>query len=223
MLKSFLVGLAGLGLSTLVSAAPLTEGKDYTVSPNPVELSADNTKINVTEIFWYGCPHCYDLEEPLNAWVAELPDDVDFERMPATLGDTWVKHATAFYAAKQLGILDKVHADFFDALHQQGQKLTEPDDIAEFFSNYGVSKEDALSALNGFGVKSELNRASAAMRNLELMGVPALIVDNRYIVSPSSAGSLENMPKVAEALIDQVREERAAGTDDSEQDEANQE
>ncbi|MBY6031348.1 thiol:disulfide interchange protein DsbA/DsbL [Halomonas sp. DP8Y7-1] len=210
MLKSLMMGLVGLGLSTMAAAAPVTEGKDYTVAPNAVQLGSDDSKINVTEVFWYGCPHCYALEDPLNAWVADLPEDVEFERMPATLGETWVKHARAFYAAQQLEILDEVHEDFFDAIHQEGEQLTDPDDIAAFFSDYGVSEEDALKALDGFGVKSQINRASATMRNLQLMGVPALIVDGRYIVSPSNAGSLDNMPRIAEALVEQVREEREA-------------
>jgi len=210
MLKSLIVGLAGLGLSTLVSAAPLTEGEDYTLAPNAVEFGSQDGKVNVTEIFWYGCPHCYSLEDPLNAWVADLPENVEFDRMPATLGANWTKHAVAFYAAEQLGILDDVHEDFFDAIHQEGQQLTDPDDIAAFFSDYGVSEDDALKALDGFGVKSQVNRANAAMRNLELMGVPALVVDGRFIVSPSTAGSLENMPKIAAQLIEQVRQEEAA-------------
>ncbi|MBN8412934.1 thiol:disulfide interchange protein DsbA/DsbL [Halomonas denitrificans] len=210
MLKSLMMGLVGLGLSTMAAAAPVTEGKDYTVAPNTVQLGSDDSKINVTEVFWYGCPHCYALEDPLNAWVADLPEDVEFERMPATLGETWVKHARAFYAAQQLEILDEVHEDFFDAIHQEGEQLTDPDDIAAFFSDYGVSEDDALKALDGFGVKSQINRASATMRNLQLMGVPALIVDGRYIVSPSNAGSLDNMPRIAEALVEQVREEREA-------------
>ncbi|KJZ08797.1 MULTISPECIES: thiol:disulfide interchange protein DsbA/DsbL [Halomonas] len=211
MLKSLMMGLAGLSLSTMAVAASITEGEDYTVAPNQVELGSDDGKINVTEVFWYGCPHCYSLEDPLNAWVAELPDDVEFERMPATLGETWVKHAKAFYAAQQLEILDEVHEDFFDAIHQEGEQLTEPADIAAFFSDYGVSEEQALKALDGFGVKSQINRASATMRNLELMGVPALIVDGRYIVSPSTAGSLDNMPRIAEALVEQIRSEQESG------------
>lgn len=218
MLKHLLVGLAAFGLSTLTAAAPV-EGQDYTVLDTPVKTQVDDNQIEVTGVFWYGCPHCYNLEEPLNAWVAELPEDVTFNRLPATMGDAWVKHAFAYYAAEDLGILDKVHDDFFEALHEQGKRLTDPDDIAAFFSNYGVSEEDALKALNSFGVKSQVSKANTRMRGMELMGVPALVVDGRYVISPSSAGSLDNMPLIAGSLIEQIREERGtAANDDSQTD-----
>ncbi|HSH48034.1 MAG TPA: thiol:disulfide interchange protein DsbA/DsbL [Halomonas sp.] len=208
MLKPLLVGLVTLGLSTITAAANLIEGQHYTVLDTPLKTQVEDGQIEVTVAFWYGCPHCYSLEEPLNAWVAELPEDVSFNRLPATMGDAWIKHAVAYYAAEDLGILEQVHSDFFAALHEQGKRLTDADDIATFFSGYGVSKEDALSALNSFGVKSQVNQANARMRAMQLMGVPALMVDGRYVITPRSAGSLDNMPQIAAALIDQVRSER---------------
>lgn len=209
MLKSLLVAIAGLGLSTLASAAPLVEGEHYTVLDEPVETQVADDRIEVTEAFWYGCPHCYNLEDPLNAWVAEQPEDVAFQRMPATMGGDWNQHALAFYAAQELDILDAIHDDFFHAIHEDGQSLTEVDDIAAFFSDYGVSEDEARQALTSFGVKSQVNQAHARMRAMQLRGVPALIVDGRYVVTPGQAGSLENMPQIAGALVEQVREERA--------------
>lgn len=207
MLKQWMAVVAGLSLSTLTLAAPVA-GQDYKVLDTPVKTDVENGKIEVTEVFWYGCPHCYDLEGPINAWAADLPEDVVFERLPATMGDVWVRHAVAFFAAKQLGILDKTHEDFFDAIHQDGKKLIDEDDIAAFYSNYGVSEEEAKKALNSFGVKSQVNQAHAKMRGYQLMGVPALVVDGRYVITPDSAGSLENMPQVASALIEQERGEQ---------------
>lgn len=209
MFKPLLVAIAGLGLSTLVSAAPLVEGEHYTVLDEPVETRVADDRIEVTEAFWYGCPHCYNLEDPLNAWVAEQPEDVAFQRMPATMGGDWNQHALAFYAAQELDILDAVHEDFFHAIHEEGQSLTEVDDIAAFFSDYGVSEDEARQALTSFGVKSQVNQAHARMRAMQLRGVPALIVDGRYVVTPGQAGSLDNMPQIAGALVEQVREERA--------------
>lgn len=176
---------------------------------NPVETRVEDGQVAVTEAFWYGCPHCYNLEEPLNAWVAEQPEDVVFQRMPATMGGDWNTHAFAFYAAEQLGILEELHGDFFHAIHEEGRRLTSEDDIAAFFSDYGVTEDAAREALSSFGVKSQVNQAHARMRQMQLMGVPALIVDGRYLVSPSTAGSLGNMPQIAGALVEKVREERA--------------
>lgn len=209
MFKTLMVALAGLGVSSLVAAQSLVEGQHYEVLGNAVETRVAEDQIEVTEVFWYGCPHCYRLQESLTPWLADLPEDVSVVHMPATMGGDWNKHAAVYYAADELDLIDEVHADIFNAIHEQGRSLTEPDDIADFFSDYGVSAEEARQALDSFGVRSQVNQAHSRMRTMQLMGVPALVVDGRYVVSPSSAGSLENMPQVAEALIDMVRESRS--------------
>ncbi|KFC50798.1 MULTISPECIES: thiol:disulfide interchange protein DsbA/DsbL [Halomonadaceae] len=209
MLKTLMVALAGLGLSAAVSAQELVEGQHYTLLESPVATQVDDDQIEVTEAFWFGCPHCYRLQTSVNEWYETLDDDVSIVKMPATMGGDWNTHATAFYAAQSLGIEEELHQDFFDAIHQDGRSLTEADDIADFFSDYGVSEEEAQKALTAFSVRSEVNKANSRMRDMRLMGVPALIVDGRYVVSPQSAGSLENMPQIADALIDKVRSERA--------------
>lgn len=208
MFKTLMVALAGLGLSAAVSAQEVVEGQHYELFESPVETHADEGKIAVTEVFWFGCPHCYRLQKPVNEWYETLDDDVSVEHMPATMGGDWNTHATAFYAAESLGIEDELHADFFNAIHQENQSLTGSDEIAAFFANYGVSEEEAKQALTDFSVRSEVNDANQRMREMKLMGVPALVVDGRFLVTPSSAGSLENMPKIAEALVEQVRAER---------------
>lgn len=208
MFKTLLVALTGLSLSAAVSAQELVEGKDYTLLESPVATQVDEGQIEVTEVFWFGCPHCYRLQTPANEWYDTLEDDVSVIHMPATMGGNWNTHATAFYAAESLGIEEDLHADFFDAIHQDGRKLTDSDEIAEFFSDYGVSEEDAKKALTSFNVRSDVNKANSRMREMRLMGVPALVIDGRFVVTPSSAGSLENMPQVAEALIERVRTER---------------
>ncbi|HSP30977.1 MAG TPA: thiol:disulfide interchange protein DsbA/DsbL, partial [Halomonas sp.] len=165
--------------------------------------------IEVTEVFWFGCPHCYRLQAPVNEWYETLEDDVSVEHMPATMGGDWNTHATAFYAAESLGIEEELHADFFNAIHQEERSLTEPDEIADFFADYGVSEDEAKQALTAFNVRSEVNKANSRMREMKLMGVPALVIDGRYVVTPSTAGSLDNMPQIADALVEQVRAERA--------------
>ncbi|RUR31266.1 thiol:disulfide interchange protein DsbA/DsbL [Vreelandella nanhaiensis] len=209
MFKTLMVAMAGLGLSAAVSAQELVEGQDYTLLDPPVATQVDDDQIEVTEVFWFGCPHCYRLQTPVSEWYETLDDDVSVVHMPATMGGNWNIHANAFYAAQSLGIEEDLHADFFDAIHQDGRELTDSDEIAEFFANYGVSEEDAKKALTSFNVRSQANKANSRMREMRLMGVPALVVDGRYVITPSTAGSLENMPQVAEALIERVREERA--------------
>lgn len=207
LLQSALLAVVGLGLSTLASAN-LVEGQHYEVLPQPVETRVDEGQIEVTEAFWYGCPHCYNLQESVTAWYETLDDDVSVVHLPATMGGDWNTHAVMFYAAESLGILEEAHADIFAAIHEEGQRLNSTDGIARFLSQYGVSEEEARQALDAFAVKAQVNQAHARMRAMRLMGVPALIIDGRYLVTPSSAGSLANMPQIADALIERVRQER---------------
>lgn len=213
MLKSVIVALAGLGLSAAVSAQTLTEGEDYKRLETPVQTQVDDGRIEVTEVFWFGCPHCYRLQPLVSDWYETLPDDVAVVHMPATMGGAWNVHAGAFYAAQELGIEEKLHDDFFDAIHKQDRSLTDTDKLATFFANYGVSEEAAREALDSFGVKSRVNQAHARLRNMRLKGVPALVVDGRYVVTPQSAGSLANMPEIAGTLVERVRS--ADSADDS--------
>ncbi|MGJ7458189.1 thiol:disulfide interchange protein DsbA/DsbL [Halomonas sp. MA07-2] len=209
MFKPLMFALAGLGLSSLATASPLVEGQHYEVLPQTVETRVGEGQIEVTEAFWYGCPHCYNLQQHVTAWYETLGDDVSVVHLPGTMGGDWNKHAAAFYAAEELGIAEAVHADFFDAVHQQNRRLTEVDDVADFYSDYGVSADEARQALGSFAVKSKVNQAHSRLRAMRLMGVPAIVVDGRYLVTPSSAGSLSNMPQIADALIEKVREERS--------------
>ncbi|MDC8805164.1 thiol:disulfide interchange protein DsbA/DsbL [Halomonas pacifica] len=210
MLKPLMASLALVGLAGLAQAqsTPLVEGEHYEVLVNPVATVVEADQIEVTEAFWYGCPHCYRLQSSLADWYPTLDDDVSVVHLPATMGGDWNTHAGVFYAADDLGILEEVHAEIFDAIHQQGERLTDTDEVAAFFAEHGVDEAEAREALTSFGVRSQVNQAHARMRAMRLMGVPALVIDGRYLVSPSSAGSLENMPQIAEALIDKVRQER---------------
>ncbi|HBA00578.1 MAG TPA: disulfide bond formation protein DsbA, partial [Halomonas sp.] len=116
MLKTLMVALAGLGLSAAVSAQELVEGQHYTLLESPVATQVDDDQIEVTEAFWFGCPHCYRLQTSVNEWYETLDDDVSIVKMPATMGGDWNTHATAFYAAQSLGIEEELHQDFFDAI-----------------------------------------------------------------------------------------------------------
>ncbi|RKR07451.1 thiol:disulfide interchange protein DsbA [Kushneria sinocarnis] len=201
--------LAGLLFSGLAMAADSGD-KGYTTLDEPVQTSAPDGKIAVTEVFWYGCPHCYDLERPLENWVGQLSDDVVFNRVPAPLGKTWAKHAAAYYTAEELGILDRTHLAFFDAIHKQGKRMTGDEAIADFYSNYGVERQKVLDTLNSFGVKSELNQAMSKVKSWQVMGTPTIVVAGKYKVSPQSAQGIDNMLDVTDRLIERVREQRSS-------------
>ncbi|WP_414502112.1 thiol:disulfide interchange protein DsbA/DsbL [Zymobacter sp. IVIA_5232.4 C2] len=210
MIKKLMTLICGVGLAFMALTA---QASDYKTLDTPVDVQVPAGKIKVEEIFWYGCPHCYEFEPTFTKWVAEQKDDVVVDRMPAPLGRLWATHARAYYAAKALGIYDKVHEPFFNAV-QQRQPLNDDEHIAEFFSHYGVSKDDALKALQSFGVKSQINIASSALRSYGLMGVPAIVINGKYVINMDGSTSVttpEGMLTVADQLIDQLRREAHTG------------
>lgn len=190
--------------SSLAMAADFVEGKHYVKLATPVAVSEPG-KIEVAELFWYGCPHCFEFEPYIEPWIKTLPDDVRFERVPGTFSKLWKTHASAFYAAEALGIGEKLHADFFNRIHRQNQRLADNNSLAKFFAEYGVTETQAKKALKSFGVKSRVQQAGARLRGYQAMGVPGIVVNGKYRIDTGMAGSWTNMLKVAEFLIEKER------------------
>ncbi len=181
------------------------EGKGYK-DLAAVQATQDKTKVEVIEFFWYGCPHCYQFEPELEKWKATLPKNVQFIRQPAVFSAVWGKHAKAYFTAEVLGVVDKVHADLFDAIQVKKQKLESEADLAAFFMAHGVAKADFTAAYNSFIVDTKMRKAKAMGPRYGLTGVPAVIVNGKYLVNGRSAGSHEKMITVINDLI--AQEER---------------
>lgn len=208
-MKRFISMLAltfGLGLvaTSPARAESLAEGIDYVTLAAPQATSAPD-KIEVVELFWYGCPHCHQFEPMLHNWNQALPDDVVFVRMPAVLSPRWELHARAYYAAEMLGVLDKTHEALFAAIHDKKQKFETEDALATFFTAQGVDEKKFRDAMKSFGVASKLNRARQMTQRYGINGVPVLIINGKYRTSASEAGSHAAMLKVTDQLIEQER------------------
>ncbi len=191
-------------LTQTVSAEDYVAGTHYEVLPSAV-TTRDNSKIEVVELFWYGCSHCFNFEPAVAAWQSKLPADVDFHQMPAVWHPTMALHAKAFYAAKALGIHDKIHQPFFNILNVQKKKLKDPEAVANFFAQYGVDKKDFEKTFNSFGVNSQLSLAKSRALSYRIQGTPEMVVNGKYRISTNMTGSQANMLKVANFLIAQER------------------
>jgi len=158
-------------------------------------------KIEVIEFFWYGCPHCFDFEPLLAKWLKDKPANVEFIRQPAVFSDLWGKHAKAYYTAEALGVVDKVHADFFDAIQTQKRQLESEDQLAKFFAEHGVKEADFSAAYKSFLVDTKMRQASAIAARYGITGVPAIIINGKYRTTGPLAGSHEKMIEVMNQLI----------------------
>ena len=177
------------------------EGVHYQRLENPVPTSTTGGKVEVVEVFWYGCPHCFRLEPDIEQWLQNKPENVEFVRVPAALGRGWEIHARAFHAAEILGVLDKIHKPLFDAIHEQGRRLNTPEALADFFAEHGVDKEQFMKVFNSFELDTQFRRSQQLVRQYAITGVPALIVDGKYLVTARMAGSEEGMLEVVNYLV----------------------
>lgn len=181
------------------------EGQHYERLDTPVRTADANT-IEVVEVFWYGCPHCYRFKPVVEGWAAELPEDVSFSLMPAALGQAWVPHAMAFYALDAIGQLNTATNDaLFNALAGERRQLNTPEALADFLADYGVNRDEFLKAFESFGVNARFQQAQSKIRGARITGVPAMLVNGKYKVSGSSAGGHEQMIEVVNYLIEQER------------------
>ncbi|MEL0635614.1 thiol:disulfide interchange protein DsbA/DsbL [Marinomonas sp. TI.3.20] len=181
-------------------AQDYSDGHGYTTIPTPVRTE-DPSKVEVVEVFWFGCPHCYHLEPYTQAWKKTISNDVDFKYLPAVFGRNWLAHAKAFYVAELLGIEGKVHEDLYNAINVKRERLNTEDSLASFFANYGVSKAEFKKQYNSFAVDSRLSQADAKIRSYGVRGTPTLVVNGKYLVDAETADGSENIYKVVNYLI----------------------
>ena len=183
-------------------APPFAAAQRYTElkPPQPTEAGG---KIDVIEFFWYGCIHCYNLEPALEGWLKKLPPDAQFRRVPAVFNPRWEHDARIFYAFDALGLLDKLHRPFFDAIHQDRLRTDDPKALGQWLQKQGIDAQKFAEVMKSFSVHSKTQRAKLMTAGYKIDGTPAIAVDGRYTVS---AG--EGMLDTVSRLIEQARKQR---------------
>ncbi len=167
---------------------------------SPAFNTSSGDKIEVIEFFWLGCPHCYSFDPSIEEWRTTKPDHVAFVREAPPLNPAWEQHSRGFYAAQVLGIEDEFVQAMFDAIHGSGKKsMRKPKDIAKLAATLGVDEDKFLSTMKSFAVVTKMNRAQQLARSAGLTGVPAIVINGKYLTSVSRAGSNQ-------AVIDVINE-----------------
>ncbi len=200
------IRIAVLFLAALAGTLP-AQAADYRVLDTGVSAGEPDT-IQVTEFFWYGCPHCYRFAPYVEAWREQKPDDVAFRHMPAVLSERWALHGRAFYAARALGVLEQFHMPMFRAMHEDGKRFETEASIGAFVATLGIDKADFIDAMNSLGVDTRMRRARDLQQTYGVSGTPSVVVDGRYLTSGSQAGSFERMIQIIEERVAAARRER---------------
>lgn len=182
------------------------EGVHYQRLPQEVPVATPG-KLEVAEVFWYGCIHCYNFEPVIQGWKKNMPADVEFVAVPAVWNDRLALHAKAYYTAKLLGVLDKVHMPIFNAMNKNKQKLASQAEIEKIFVANGVSSEDFNGMFNSFGVNSLVTMAQSRVKGYATEGTPEVVVNGKYRITAKMAGSYPNIVKVVDFLLEKERKQ----------------
>jgi protein dithiol oxidoreductase (disulfide-forming) len=200
--RTLVVALAGAPLMKPLAALAQQQRADYYELNPPQQVETAN-KIEVLEFFWYGCIHCYNLEPRLETWLKAAPKDVEFRRVPAVFNERWGHDASIFYTFEALGLLDKLHRPFFDAIHRDRLRSERWPELSGWLEKQGVDAKKFESTFKSFGVQSKSKRAIRLTTAYKIEGTPAMAVHGRYTV-PSSEAMLETVNQ----LVGQVRKQK---------------
>ncbi len=185
------------------------EGSDYYVLDKAAPVDAPPGKIEVVEFFWYRCPHCNVFEPALEAWIKKLPKDVVLRRVPVAFQDSFAPLQRLFYALEAMGLLPKLHAKVFTAIHVERLNLEKGDAIIDWVAQQGVDKAKFVEQFNSFSVNSKATKATQLQNGYRVEGVPALGVAGRFYTDGSIAKSMDRALQVVDALVANVRAKRA--------------
>ncbi len=207
MLKKWMpVLFAGFMFAMPVFAqTAFVEGVDYQ-RIDPAVPTSDPAKVVVTEIFWYGCPHCFRFEPFVDKWAESLPDGVVFEQVPSAINAAWEVHARTFYALKMMGVQEQLHKKLFNAIHVQRQRLNSLDTIAEFVAEQGLDEKEFRQQYASFPVDSQVRKGKQKELHYGLEGVPTIIVNGKYRTSGVMAGNFNRLLEIIDFLVaDELR------------------
>jgi len=195
-----------------IAYAETTESKDDNpyILINPAQPVAVPDKLEVVELFWYTCPHCYYFDPTLEKWIANKPEDVNFIRIPAIFSNgRFINLAQVYYTAEALGVLDKIHTPLFEAIHKDKREFKGTDDFAKFFEEHGVARTDFEKKYASFAVDSRVRKARRLTAKYGISAVPSIVVQGKYLLTSDKTDGYENMMVIIDKLLDEARQEKA--------------
>lgn len=202
--RLFLSTLAATSIAGVANFAQATEfelidGVQYKTLKKPIDTEGKKT---VVEVFGYTCPHCYHLEPSIHEWLKTKSEDVQFERMPVVFNHpNWIFMARVFFTAKRLGVLEQSHSEFFHAIHRDKADVFTPEALAKFFTQFGIKEKDFLAMFKSFVVDGDIKKAAKLTRQYEVEGVPAVIVNGKYLTDVPLAKGKKEMWSVVDELV----------------------
>ena len=183
-----------------IAIANYVANEDYVVLDKPVK-TVTGDKVEVRELFWYYCPHCFSVEPLVELWLKKLPDSAVFIRQPAVFSERWKNGAIFYYVLEQLGEVDRLHGALFDAIHLHQTPFLDQEDFVDWLTDHGVDEKHANDAFKSFSVRIKVNKSKINTVKYKTSGVPTFVVNGKYWVDAKHAGGEKRMFEVVNYLI----------------------
>ena len=183
-----LLGLAAGFAALPALAAEPQAGAQYIVLPT-VQPTDTGKKVEVIECFAYYCPHCYAFEPLLHAWVKKQGDNIVFKRVHVPGGASVLPQQRLFYTLDAMGLLDQYHQKVFDAMHQQHLRLSSDEQVFDWVAQNGIDRAKFIDTYRSFGIQARSRRAAAMMDAYYVDRWPLVVIDGRFVTSPSHVGA----------------------------------
>ena len=199
--------LMPLAFSSFAQIEKFVAGTHYIELAAPVNTN-DSSKVEVLEVFWYGCSHCFRFEPLIANWEATMPADVDFGRFPAMWNGLMEVHAQVYYTAVAMDALEVVHEHVFNAINIEGNRLQNEDQIGALFAKYGIDEDEFSKSFNSFSVRTKVNQAKQRMQAYEVRSTPNMIVNGKYLVATGqNVLTQADMLEVVDFLVEKERQQ----------------
>ena len=174
-------------------------GKDFASLSRPLPVKEDGV-VDVIEVFWYGCGHCFNLAPVVSKWAKQKDSTVNFQKMPVTSGPVHQLHAKLFYTIEALDIGEVGHTAVFQAIHKEGNFLASEASIINFLEKLGINKSETIKYMNSFSVRQKVKRAIEITKQFKVTATPMMFVDGQYRVE--AKGGSSKMLKVVDHVIE---------------------
>jgi len=213
-LSAVILAVVGIALAVTHSNAKddhNTASKLNAASFKPVNSQfkvSTGDKIEVAELFWFGCGHCFALEPSLKKWKKTMPANAKFVKVPAIFSSRWEFHGRAFYTMEALNVPEEAYDAFFHSIHIKRKQINNLDALVKFLAPFEKSEEEITSAFNSFVVDSKVRTAAKISRQSGATGVPAIVVDGKYLTTQGMANGVNGMFKTVDLLVEKAAAER---------------
>jgi thiol:disulfide interchange protein DsbA len=207
--RAFIARLIGAALVPVAGSAfaQLVEGRNYVRLKTPVPVESGK-KIEVIEFFSYGCPHCAELEPYIDGWLAKVPADVQFRRVPVFFQDRWINLGKIYYTLEALGEEHKLSPDVFKAIHGQNLSLWTDKTFFDWAASKGLDRKKVEDIYGSFSIAGKVNRAKQIAQNYNIQSVPTVVVDGKFVTASDRVGTHAQIPAAIDELVAKARSER---------------